>query len=72
MRGAGILLENIPKARLSDDLLKLFVSGKSLQGFNYILELGLDKHIFPNLCLFSPEKKRVLRILKKMVLSILH
>ena len=72
MRGAGILLENIPKARLSDDLLKLFVSGKSLQGFNYILELGLDKHIFPNLGLFSQEKKRVLRILKKMVLSILH
>ena len=57
MRGKSILLENIPKARLSDDLLKLFVSGKSLQGFNYILELGLDKHIFPNLGLFSPEKK---------------
>ena len=52
MRGAGILLENIPKARLSDDLLKLLVSGKSLQGINYILELGLDRHIFPNLFLF--------------------
>ena len=58
MRKAGVLLENIPKARLSDDLLKLFLSGKSLQGFNYILELGLDKHIFPNLFLFSPEKKK--------------
>ena len=58
MRRAGSLLENIPKARLSDDLLKLFVSGKSLQGFNYILELGLDKHIFPNLGLFPPEKKK--------------
>ena len=58
MRRAGSLLENIPKARVSDDLLKLFVSGKSLQGFNYILELGLDKHIFPNLGLFLPEKKK--------------
>ena len=65
MRGAGILLENIPKARLSDDLLKLLVSGKSLQGFNYILELGLDRHIFPNLCLFSPEKKKGSTNLKK-------
>ena len=58
MRRKGVLLENIPKARLSDDLLKLFVSGKSLQGFNYILELDLDKHIFPNLDLFCPEKKK--------------
>ena len=58
MRRTGSLLENIPKARLSDDLLKLFVSGKSLQGFNYILELGLDEHIFPNLGLFPPEKKK--------------
>ena len=65
MRDKGILLENIPKARLSDDLLKLFVSGKSLEGFNYILELGLDKHIFPNLGLFSPEKKKVATSLKK-------
>jgi len=65
MRGAGILLENIPKARLSDDLLKLLVSGKSLQGFNYILKLGLDIHIFPNLCLFSPEKKKGSTNLKK-------
>ena len=65
MRGAGILLENIPKARLSDDLLKLFVSGKSLQGINYILELGLDRHIFPNLRLFSPEKKKSPANLKK-------
>ena len=65
MRGAGVLLENIPKARLSDDLLKLFVSGKSLQGFNYILELGLDKHIFPNLGLFSQEKKKGSTNLKK-------
>ena len=58
MRRAGVLLENIPKARLSDDLLKLFVSGKSLQGFNYILELGLDRHIFPNMGLFLQEKKK--------------
>ena len=65
MRDAGILLENIPKARLSDDLLKLFVSGKSLQGFNYILELGLDKHIFPNIGLFVPEKKKGSANLKK-------
>ncbi len=65
MRGAGVLLENIPKARLSDDLLKLFVSGKSLQGFNYILELGLDKHIFPNIDLFLPEKKKGPSNLKK-------
>ncbi|MDA9689156.1 polynucleotide adenylyltransferase PcnB [Betaproteobacteria bacterium] len=65
MRSSGILLENIPKARLSDDLLKMFVSGKSLQGFNYILELGLDKHIFPNLDLFSSEKKKGHTNLKK-------
>ncbi|MAU42431.1 MAG: hypothetical protein CMK57_01170 [Proteobacteria bacterium] len=65
MRGTGFLLENLPKARLSDDLLKLFVSGKSLQGFNYILELGLDKHIFPNLGLFSSEKKKGPANLKK-------
>ncbi len=58
MRGRGILLKNIPKARLSDDLLKLFVSGKSLQGFNYILELGLDKYVFPNLGFFPMEKKK--------------
>ena len=65
MRAKGILLENIPKARLSDDLLKLILSGKSLQGFNYILELELDKHIFPNLGLFSLEKKKGLGNLKK-------
>ena len=65
MRGRGVLLENIPKARLSDDLLKLFVSGKSLQGFRYILELGLDKHVFPNLGFFPLEKKKGLGNLKK-------
>jgi len=65
MQGSGILLENIPKARLSDDLLKLFVSGKSLQGFKYIIELGLDKHVFPNLGLFPSEKKKDLANLKK-------
>ncbi|MDA9718950.1 polynucleotide adenylyltransferase PcnB, partial [Betaproteobacteria bacterium] len=65
MRERGILLENIPKARLSDDLLKLFVSGKSLQGFNYIIDLGLDKHVFPNLGLFPSEKKKGLTNLKK-------
>ena len=65
MRGRGVLLENIPKARLSDDLLKLFVSGKSLQGFSYILDLGLDKHVFPNLGFFPLEKKKGLGNLKK-------
>ena len=65
MKKGGNLLQNVPKARLSDDLLKLFVSGRSLQGFNYILEMELQDFIFPNLGVCLMEKKKGSKTLTK-------
>ncbi|MEM5555243.1 polynucleotide adenylyltransferase PcnB [Pseudocolwellia sp. AS88] len=43
----GSLLENIPPARMFEEFLKLFMSGKAEANFNMLREYGLFKHFFP-------------------------
>ncbi|WP_235188568.1 polynucleotide adenylyltransferase PcnB [Catenovulum agarivorans] len=43
------LLQNIPKARLFEECLKLFLAGKGLDTFKSLIEFGLFQQIFPNL-----------------------
>ncbi len=41
------LLANIPPARMFEEFLKLFVSGKAQANFDMLRELNLFKHLFP-------------------------
>jgi poly(A) polymerase len=41
------LLENIPAARMFEEFLKLFLSGKALQNFNLLREYELFRYFFP-------------------------
>lgn len=41
------LLENIPPARMFEEFLKLFMSGKAEENFIQLREYGLFKHFFP-------------------------
>ncbi|MER2493343.1 polynucleotide adenylyltransferase PcnB [Catenovulum sediminis] len=43
------LLQNIPKARLFEECLKMFLSGQGLKTFEMLLEYKLMQQIFPNL-----------------------
>lgn len=43
----GPLLENIPPARLFEEFLKLFMSGKAEENFDQLREYGLFKYFFP-------------------------
>lgn len=43
----GHLLRNIPPARLFDESLKLFLSGKALDNFESLRHYGLFKYFFP-------------------------
>ncbi len=43
----GPLLENIPPARMFEEFLKLFMSGKAEENFNLLREYGLFKYFFP-------------------------
>ncbi len=43
----GSLLENIPPARMFEEFLKLFMSGKAEANFDLLREYGLFKHFFP-------------------------
>lgn len=41
------LLENIPPARMFEEFLKLFISGKAFANFTLLREYNLFKHLFP-------------------------
>lgn len=41
------LLANIPPARLFDEFLKMFMSGKAMANFSMMMELGLFQQLFP-------------------------
>ena len=41
------LLENIPPARMFEEFLKLFMSGKAEANFDLLREYGIFKHFFP-------------------------
>lgn len=43
----GSLLENIPPARMFEEFLKLFMSGKAEENFDQLREYGLFRHFFP-------------------------
>ncbi|MCU4675500.1 polynucleotide adenylyltransferase PcnB [Catenovulum sp. 2E275] len=43
------LLQNIPKARLFEECLKLFLAGQGLNTFKFLVEYQLFQQIFPNL-----------------------
>ncbi|MFD2167672.1 polynucleotide adenylyltransferase PcnB [Thalassotalea euphylliae] len=41
------LLANIPPARMFEEFLKLFISGKAVANFNMLREFNLFEHLFP-------------------------
>lgn len=43
----GQLLEGIPRARLFDEVLKLFLGGYAVQTFELLRHYGLFRHLFP-------------------------
>lgn len=43
----GYLLENIPPARLFEEVLKLFLSGQGLATYHKMVEFGLFERLFP-------------------------
>jgi poly(A) polymerase len=43
----GDLLASIPPARMFEEFLKLFMSGKAQANFDMLRDLGLFKHLFP-------------------------
>ena len=47
MEKQGYLLKNIPKSRLADDLIKMFLSGNSMGCYDLLIELNLYQHILP-------------------------
>ncbi len=49
IREAGALLENVPPARLYDELLKLFLSGQAVKAMAALQQWGLMKRLFPQL-----------------------
>ncbi len=49
IRQLASLLQNIPKARLFEECLKLFLAGQGLATFKLLVEYQLFQQIFPNL-----------------------
>lgn len=47
IKALGSLLENIPPARMFEEFLKLFMSGKAEANFDLLREYGLFRHFFP-------------------------
>lgn len=47
IKALGSLLENIPPARMFEEFLKLFMSGKAEANFEQLREFGLFKYFFP-------------------------
>jgi poly(A) polymerase len=47
LHATASLLENIPSARLYDEVLKLFLSGSALQTFEMLRQYGLFQVLFP-------------------------
>jgi poly(A) polymerase len=47
IHSTAALLENIPSARLYDEVLKLFLSGSALQTFELLRQYGLFQVLFP-------------------------
>jgi len=49
IRELGPLLADIPPARLLDELMKLLLGGRALQGFRALVDYGLWSELFPGL-----------------------
>jgi len=47
IKALGSLLESIPPARMFEEFLKLFMSGKAEENFEQLREYGLFKYFFP-------------------------
>ncbi|MEW6353365.1 MAG: polynucleotide adenylyltransferase PcnB [Pseudomonadota bacterium] len=43
----GVLLENVPPARLFEEILKLFMGGYAVQTYHLLRHYGLFKYLFP-------------------------
>jgi poly(A) polymerase len=48
IKSLASLLANIPAARMFEEYLKLFMSGKALENFKLLNQFGLAKHLFPH------------------------
>lgn len=64
IREMGALLENVPAARLFDEMLKLFTSGHALACLRQLREEGLHRGLLPllDVVLEQPEGKRFIAL----------
>ena len=67
MEKQGHLLKNIPKSRLADDLIKMFLSGNALRCYELLIELNLYQHILPPIKWPTEDKEK--KVLKNRFMS---
>jgi poly(A) polymerase len=66
IRDLGILLLDVPAARLFDETLKLFQTGHAAKSFDRLVELDLLRYLFPSTAalIAGPEREAVLRFVR--------
>jgi len=62
----GVLLLDVPAARLFDETLKLFQTGHAAKSFERLVELDLLRYLFPSTAalIAGPEREAVLRFVR--------
>jgi poly(A) polymerase len=66
MRDLGVLLLDVPAARLFDETLKLFQTGHAAKSFDRLVELDLLRYLFPSTAalIAGPEREAILRFVR--------
>ena len=66
IRDLGVLLLDVPAARLFDDTLKLFQTGHAAKSFDRLVELDLLRYLFPSTAalIAGPEREAVMRFVR--------
>ena len=66
IRDLGVLLLDVPAARLFDETLKLFQTGHAAKSFDRLVELDLLRYLFPSTAalIAGPEREAVMRFVR--------
>ena len=66
IRDLGVLLLDVPAARLFDETLKLFQTGHAAKSFDRLVELDLLRYLFPSTAalIAGPERDAVMRFVR--------
>ena len=66
IRDLGVLLLDVPAARLFDETLKLFQTGHAAKSFDRLVDLDLLRYLFPSTAALidGPEREAILRFVR--------